>query len=131
MKTINLRIKPIAFFLIVMMMLQSCMAYQKAPVNLLKAEQSRAKVKLKTDSNQIHYFKQVILEEDQFYGLKMEKGEMVKIEIHEDGANRVFLHNKSKSIWNTVAVIAIPVAVLVTILAATVDLGPSANLFQE
>ncbi len=131
MKTLKTRLRTIAFFFITMMILQSCIAYQKTPVSLLEAEQSKTLVKVNTISNQTYKFKQIVLEEEQFYGLKKEKGEIDRIAIHNNDANKVFLHSKSKSTWTTIAVIAVPVIALV-VLAATWEpsLGP-VRLFEE
>lgn len=114
------------------MILQSCIAYQKTPVSLLEAERSKTLVKVNTISNQTYRFKQIVLEEEQFYGLKKEKGEIVRIAIHNNVANKVFLHSKSKSTWTTIAVIAVPVIALAILgAAATTDLGVGKNLFQD
>ena len=132
MKTLKTPLKIIAIFFIAITLLQSCVAYSKNPVSLLQAEQSKKRVKMKTSSNQTYKFKQIVLEEEQFYGLKKEKGEIVRIAIHNNDANKVFLHSKSKSTWTTIAVIAVPVITLAILgaAAATSDLGPK-NLFQE
>ena len=132
MKTLKIRLRTIAFFFITMMILQSCIAYQKTPVSLLEAERSKTLVKVNTISNQTYRFKQIVLEEEQFYGLKKEKGEIVRIAIHNNVANKVFLHSKSKSTWTTIAVIAVPVIALAILgAAATTDLGVGKNLFQD
>jgi len=112
------------------MLLQSCVAYQKNPVSLLQAEQSKKRVKMKTSSNQTYKFEQIVLEEEQFYGLKKEKGVNVRIALHNNDANKVFLQSKNKSTWTTIAVIA-PVITL-AILAAIWEpsLGP-VGLFEE
>lgn len=62
-------------------LLQGCIAYQKNPVSLLQAEQSKKRVKLKTNSNQTYRLKQIVLEEEEFYGLKKQNGEIVRIAI--------------------------------------------------
>jgi len=123
MKTLKTSLKTIALFFMTLTLLQSCVAYQKTPVSLLLAEQSKKRVKMKSSSNQKYYFKQIALEEEQFYGLKKEKGEIVRIVISDYGTNEVFLQSKSKSIWATLAVIALPVGVLYFIAATSVDRG--------
>ena len=123
MKTLKTSLITIALFFMAITLLQSCVAYQKNPVSLLQAEQSKKRVKMKTSSNQTYKFKQIVLEEEQFYGLKKEKGEIVRIAIHNNVANKVFLHSKSKSTWSTIAVIAVPVVAFV-ILGVSADIGP-------
>ncbi len=113
MKTHQISIKTIAFFLILLTLLQGCIAYEKTPVSLLQAEQSKKRVKLKTNSNRSYYFNQIVSENEQFYGLKKEKGEIVKISISD--YNEAFLQNKSKSTWTTIGVIAVPTIIAVII----------------
>lgn len=122
MKTLKTSLKTIALFFMAMTMFQSCIAYRETPVSLLQGEQSKARVKVNTISNQTYRFEQIILEEGQFYGLKKEKREIVRIAIHNNEYNKVYLHNKSKSTWKTIVVIAVPVITL-AILGATADLS--------
>ena len=107
-----------------MTLLQSCIVYQKNPVSLLQAEQSKERVKINTSSKQTYHFKQIALEEEHFYGLKKEKGEIVRIAISDYGANEVFLQSKSKSTWTTIAVIAVPVITLAIIGANSFNINP-------
>ncbi|MBT8315401.1 MAG: hypothetical protein KJP26_13150 [Maribacter sp.] len=130
MKTLKTSLKTIPIFFIAITLLQSCVAYQKNPVSLLQAEQSKKRVKLKTSSNQTYKLKQIVLEEEQFYGLNKVKGEIVRIALHNNDANTIYLHSKSRSTWTTIAVIAVPVITLV-ILAATADNYGTIDLFQE
>ncbi|MBT8308703.1 MAG: hypothetical protein KJN85_17330 [Maribacter sp.] len=130
MKTLKTSLKTIPIFFIAITLLQSCVAYQKNPVSLLQAEQSKKRVKLKTSSNQTYKLKQIVLEEEQFYGLNKVKGEIVRIALHNNNANTIYLHSKSRSTWTTIAVIAVPVITLV-ILAATADNYGTIDLFQE
>lgn len=130
MKILKPRLKSIVFFFITITMLQSCIAYHKASVSLQQAEQSKKMVKVKTNLNQTYRFKQIVLEEDQFYGLKKEKGKIVRIAIHNNEANEFFIHNKSKSTWTTIGIIAVPVTIL-TILAATYEFSFTPDIFEE
>lgn len=131
MKILKTRLKTIVCFFMAMTMFQSCIAYQETPVSLLKGEQSKAKVKVSTISNQNYRFEQIVLEGEQFYGLKKEKGEIVRIAIHNNEYNKVFLHSKSKSTWKTIIVIAVPVITL-AVLAKTSDYGVGGvDLFGE
>ena len=104
--------RTISLFFLTLTLLQSCVAYQNTPVSLLQAEESKKRVKMKTSSNETYTFKQIILEEGQFYGLKKEKRELVKIAIYDAGTNEVFLHSKSKSTWITLTVIVVPLIVV-------------------
>ena len=119
MKTLKTSFNTITRFFLVLTLLQSCVAYQKTPVSLLQAEQSKKRVKMKNSADQTYKFKQIVLEEEQFYGLKKEKGELVKIAINDSAATEIFLHSKSKSNWATIGVIGVPLIAFVIIAAAT------------
>ena len=54
MKTLKTSLKTIALFFLVLTLLQSCVAYQKTPVSLLQAEQSKKRVKLKNSADQTY-----------------------------------------------------------------------------
>ena len=112
MRTLKTRLKTFAYFFIVIMLLQSCVAYHKASVSLEQAEQSKKMIKVKTNSNQTYRFNKIVLEEEQYYGLKKEKGEIVKIAISHYGTSEFFLRSKRKSTWATIGVIALPVSLL-------------------
>tara|TARA_R110002096_G_scaffold431988_1_gene647981 strand:+ start:214 stop:609 length:396 start_codon:yes stop_codon:yes gene_type:complete len=115
MKTLKTSLKTIALFFMALTLLQSCVAYQKTPVSLRQAEQSKKRVKMKTSANQTYYFKQIVSEEEQFYGLIKEKRELVKVTISDYGNNEVFLYSKSKSTWKTIGTITVPVIVVLLI----------------
>lgn len=113
MKTLKTSLKTIALFFLAVTLLQSCVVYQKTPVSLLQAEQSKKRVKLKTSADQTYNFKQLVLEEEQFYGLRKEKGGLVKIAITDPAATEVFLRSKSKSTLATIGLILVPVIGLI------------------
>ena len=115
----RLKTKTLAFFFLITILLQSCVAYQNTPVSLQQAEQSKKQVKVNTVSNQTYHFKQIVSEGNQFYGLKKKKGEVVKIALQDNAYNKVYLHSKRKSTWTTIAAISVPVITFV-ILGSTV-----------
>ena len=122
MKALKKWLKTIALFFISIMIFQSCVAYQSTSVSLEQAVQEQAPSKVNTIPNETLYFKQIVFEEGQFYGLKKAKGEIVKIPIDNNDVYKVFLHSKSKSTWATIAVIAVPIIALTFILARS-DIG--------
>lgn len=121
MKTLKTSLKTTALFFIAMTLLQSCIAYQNTPVSLQQAEQSKKRVKLKTSSNQTYDFEQIVLEEEEFYGLKKEKGEITKTAISDAMDNKLFLQSKRKSTWATLGVIGVPVIALVIIVRSSLS----------
>ena len=124
MKTLKTSFKTIAYFFLALTLLQSCVVYNTKPVSLLQAEQSKKRVKMKTSADQTYYFKQIISEEEQFYGLIKEKRELVKVAISDYGTNEVFLQSQSKSTWITLAVIAVPlIGLIIYVRTMTFDVG--------
>mgnify|MGYP001828551450 CR=1 FL=1 len=122
MNTLKTSLKTIAFFFMTLTLLQSCVVYNTKPVSLLQAEQSKKRVKMKTSADQTYYFKQIVSEEEQFYGLKKEKRELVRIAISDYGTNEVFLHSKSKSVLLTTTIWALPVFTLIGVLSLSTPL---------
>ena len=118
MNTLKTSLKTNALFFMALILLQSCVAYQNTPVSLLQAEESTKRVKIKTSSNQTYHFKQIVLEEEKFYGLKKEKRELVKIAISDYVDNEVFLQSKSKSTLATIGVIVAPLGILIWMVIA-------------
>ncbi|WP_149274230.1 hypothetical protein [Pareuzebyella sediminis] len=113
MKTSQISSISIAIFFIISTILQSCVAYKNKPVSLAEAERSKKRVKIKTNSNRTYRFEQIVSDEERFYGLIKENGEMAKIEIRD--YKEAFLQSKSKSTWSTIAVIAVPTITAVII----------------
>ncbi len=115
MKTLKASLKTIVFFFLSIGLLQSCVAYHNTPVSLEQAVQSNKRVKLKTSLNQTYNFDQIVLEKEQFYGLKKKNGKMARIAISENLDNKVFLQSNRKSTWATIVIIGVPVIVLAII----------------
>lgn len=115
MKTLKTSLKSMALFFMALTLLQSCVVYERTPVSLQQAEESKQRVKLKTSSNQTYNFQQIVREEEAFYGLKKEKGGMARIAINDQVDHQVFVQSNRKSTWATVGVIGVPVIALVII----------------
>ena len=121
MKTLKTSLKTTALFIMAMTLLQGCIAYQNTPVSLEQAEQSKKRVKLKTSSNQTYNFEQIVLEEEEFYGLKKKRGEITKTAISDALDNKLFLQSTRKSTWATLGVIGVPVIALVIIVRSSLS----------
>ena len=128
MKALKKWFKIIALFFTALILFQGCVAYQNTAVSLEQAVQEQKPAKVNTIPNETYYFKQIVFEEGQFYGLKKVKGEMVKIPVDTNETYKVFVQNKNKSTWTTVAVIAIPIIALVIIgIEAANSVSPGLN----
>ena len=120
MKAFKKWLKTIALFFISIMMFQSCVAYQSASVSLEQAVREQKRTKINTIPNDTFYFRQIVFEEGQFYGLKKVKGETVKIPIDNNEVYKVFIQSKNKSTWGTIAIIGGALVIPVIILALTI-----------
>jgi len=98
MKTTRIEIRMICAFLGLLILLQSCRVYHKTPVSLDQAVKEEKRVKIKTEDGKTYKFHKVIFEDGRFYGVRKEKGEMVKTPIEQNQLRKVRLHNKTLSI---------------------------------
>ena len=104
MKTIKKQIKPIALIFGVLILFQSCKAYYKDSVTLEQAVNEHKRAKVETVTKQTYKFQSISFENDQYYGIKMVKGEIVKIPIDQANLSKVRLENKSLSVIGTIGV---------------------------
>ena len=109
MKTTKKLIKPIAFLLGLLILLQSCVAYKSTSVSLEEAVKLEKKAKIETKGYEILKFQKIVSEEGKYYGVKKIKGEKVKILIDSTGIKKVMLHDKTLS---TVLTIALPIGII-------------------
>jgi hypothetical protein len=72
MKTTN--IKYIAYALSALMLMQSCIVYNKTPVSVDEAVATNNKVKVYSIENKKHIFNKLVKEEDKIYGISSLKG---------------------------------------------------------
>lgn len=114
MKTIKKQIKFLVLIFSVVMLFQSCKAYYSESVTLEQAVKEHKRAKVETATNQTYKFQSIIFENDQYYGIKMVKGETVKIPINQTDLSKVRLENKSLSVIGTIGVsVLIGFAILV------------------
>jgi hypothetical protein len=129
MKTIKLNL--IAYLLSVLMLIQSCVAYNKTPVSVDEAVATNNKVKIYTNENEKHLFDKLVMEDGQIYGIKLlnklnkdvfaayvkeidqEKG-LVKVLIPFD-IKGIHTKNKTKSLVLTLVLVLSPVLIPATI----------------
>lgn len=104
MKTIKKQIRLIALIFSVVMFFQSCKAYYKESVTLEQAVNEHKRAKVETVSKQTYKFQSIIFENDQYYGVKMVKGETVKTHLDQADLSKVRLENKSLSVIGTIGV---------------------------
>ena len=114
------RIKTVACFLTALLLFQSCIVYHKTPTTLESASQERIKTKVISANGQISKFDHIAFEDGQFYGVKKdfdERGKLVKTPLGDQEITKVVVKNKSASTLLTIGVVAVPVAILVGVIA--------------
>ena len=97
MSTIRTYIEHLVLIFITLILLQSCVVYEKSSVSLEWAAQQERKAKVKTINNQTYKFKLIRFENDQFYGLQKVNGEIIQTPLEADKLNKIQLQNKSTS----------------------------------
>lgn len=104
MKILKKQIKPIALIFGALILFQSCKAYYKDSVTLEQAVNEHKRAKVETVTKQTYKFQTISFENGQYYGIKMVKGETVKIPIDQANLSKVRLENKSLSVIGTIGV---------------------------
>ena len=105
MSTIRTHIEYLVLIFITLILLQSCVVYEKSSVSLEWAAQQERKAKVKTINNQTYKFKLIRFENDQFYGIQLENGEIIKTPLRSDTLNKIQLQNKSTSTIATITTV--------------------------
>ncbi|QCE40641.1 hypothetical protein [Psychroserpens sp. NJDZ02] len=113
MKTIKL----MCVCLTMLIILQSCRVYHSKTVSLEEATASTQRVKIKTKENKILKFHKIILEEGQFYGVKIKGEDISKTLLNTEDLEQVRLHNKNLSV---ILGIAVPIISVVGILVIAI-----------
>ncbi len=126
MKTIKKQIRLIAFTLAILVCFQSCKVYHSNSVTLDQASQEYKRTKIQTNTNKVLKFRGVKMENNQYYGVKKVKGEIINMPLEESNIKSVKLENETMS---TVLTIALPVTIVLGTLAiiasslSSIDLG--------
>jgi len=112
MKSSKIKLKFIALLFSILILFQGCSVYKSVPISLEQAVQSESKVRVKTKTNEKLKFMRIGIENGNYYGVKKNKGVIVKTPLDQDFINRI---NEKDKILSTVLSIAISVVVLVVI----------------
>lgn len=107
----------ISFFLILLVLLQSCVVYQKTPISLEQSGNQHLKTKISYANGTTAKFDHILFENGMYYGVTIKSGESISTPLEPSEINKVFIKNKSASNWTTVAAVALPVVALVIIVS--------------
>jgi hypothetical protein len=115
MKTLKNKFAIIAYYFAITIFFQGCVVYHNTPVTLEQATKEITRAKVKANNDETYRFKNIGLEDGQFYGLKKTKGEYVRIPLDSNEISKIVLQNKT---WSTILTVSIPLLVLTFIIVA-------------
>jgi len=140
MKPLRKHLKPIALFLAVTFLVQSCKVYHSGTVSVDEAISSQKRVKVKSNDNETYRFKKLDKNNGKLYGVAHRNsdaahylssniidntngGKYVDILIPDKFISKIQLHNKSLSTVLTVLLPIIAIGGLLTIAVANMSLN--------
>ena len=130
MKTIRKQIKHLALLFASLILLQSCVVYQKSSVSLDQAAKEGTKVKVKTNTNKTYKFQRIGFEDGNFYGEQKIVGyKKVIIPLQDNEIYKVLLKDKTKSTILSIGLSVVLVGVILVIITA--DFPLSFNLAKS
>lgn len=109
MKTIKKQIELVVSILIALIFCQGCAIYHNGAVSLGEAMNSDKPIKIQTKDGRNFLFKEIILEEDNYYGLKKSRRKFDSIQLITEDIKTIKLKNKTMS---TVINIGVPIVVI-------------------
>lgn len=126
----NFKNKFVCVFLVFVILLQSCAAYQETPVSIAEAMDTNHKVLVTTSDDTKLKFKKIELTDGMYYGITKDyKGKIVKTPLKESEIKTFRILDKSNSTALTIGIIVIPLIIVAVILYG--DWGPGNIGFGE
>jgi hypothetical protein len=105
-------LKPISFFLAILVFFQYCKAYYKEPVSIEKAVGSdKKRVKIITMDDRRYIFDSIYYENDVLYGHLLRAKNKSELVIPEDSIKEIHLANTRKSRILTALLIIVPIGI--------------------
>jgi hypothetical protein len=128
MKTIKKQFKSITLLLIMIILLQSCVAYKGQSVTLERALNSKNKVKIETKDNLTFKYDSVTFEGEKYYGNNKVDGKILKTELKKDVITNIRLEDKKKSkflnVMIPVSIIGVAFGYIIISKASDINLHP-------
>ncbi|NNL16274.1 MAG: hypothetical protein HKO81_06495 [Flavobacteriaceae bacterium] len=125
MKSIKKHLKQISLQLVLIMILQSCVAYGP-PVALEEAAGQNKKTKIVYDNDVIHRFEYLVKEDKKYYGAFKERGELNQNKIDSTHIRKVRVYDRTRSITATFLAPILVAGAAIGIAAAAWS-GPTLN----
>jgi len=108
MKTINIHLKTVAFFISSMIFLLSCTVYKSTTVTLNEAYKSQTKVKVLTSDNETLIFKRIDFIDGKYYGVSKKVDQLEAAPLDNNNVNSIRILNKTAS---TVLNVGVPLII--------------------
>ena len=108
MKTINIHLKTVAFFISSMILLLSCTVYKSTTVTLNEAYKSQTKVKVLTSDNETFIFKRIDFVDGKYYGVSKKVDQLEAAPLDNNNVNSIRILNKTAS---TVLNVGVPLII--------------------
>jgi uncharacterized protein YpmB len=124
MKTTLKNIGNIAVLFLAIILVQGCVVYHNTSVGMEEAVSAATRVKIKTVDDKKIKLKKVVLEEDRYYGIKNNRGELVRIPLDEKTISSVHLKNKTLSTIINIGVPAVAVGFVIYVSTLSFGIGP-------
>lgn len=116
---IKRQLRTYSFFLMSIVLLQSCVVYHKTPVSLEEAADQKVKTKIILKDKNVEKFKYITKEESQYYGTRLTGEGTLNISIDSAKVSEVRIKNKTASVIVTVVPLAAVTALLIAVLTSS------------
>ena len=114
MKVVSKHLKPIAWMMILIMLLQSCAIYRSEPVSLEQAAHAHTKTMVVFKDGKVEKFRHLVAEDQQIFGVRQVSRDIVKIPIDQGEVSYVRVKNKTAT---TIVAVAGAAALLGLVIA--------------
>lgn len=109
METLKIHVKAVILFFSVLMMLQSCTVYKSTPLTIEQAVQKESEVKVQWKNGYVSKYKTIIIDNENYYGVKKNNGENEKSLLDEKNISNIKEKNKILSVLS----VAVPIAIII------------------
>jgi len=128
MKSIKKQIRQIAYVLSLLILFQGCTVYKSASITLDQASKVEQKVKVITKGNEKLKFNRIGIEDGSYYGVKKQKGEIIRTLLDPKRVNEVNVKDRTMS---TILTICLPIAIIVGVALIIGDQSYSFNFSES
>lgn len=110
--------KPLLFFIVLLLLLQSCSVYQKKSIDLEQASKNGNKTRVTLIDNRKIILKKIEFQDSIYYGSMYAKKGIIRVPLDRNKIKRIQEIDKSASTIVSVAAVTIPVGLLIVVINA-------------